>query len=63
MRWTVLWLLALTLPLTCCATGGGGIDPCGPWRPILVSADDSLTPATAADLLAHNQTGRRLCGW
>ena len=63
MRWTVLWLLALTLPLTSCASGDGGIDPCGPWRPILVSAGDSLTPATAADLLAHNQTGRRLCGW
>ncbi|MDB5315948.1 MAG: hypothetical protein JWO26_353 [Rhodospirillales bacterium] len=62
MWWTVPLLLALTLPLTCCATGGG-IDPCGPWRPILMSGEDRLTPATAADLLAHNETGRRLCGW
>lgn len=54
--------VALTLLLTCCATGGG-TDPCAPWRPILVSRQDVLTEGTARALLAHNLTGERLCGW
>ena len=62
MRWSVMWPVALTLLLTSCATGGG-TDPCGPWRPILVSRQDVLTEGTARQVLAHNETGRRLCGW
>jgi hypothetical protein len=58
----VLLLASLTL-LTACAATGPGIDACGPWRPILVSRQDDLTRLTAADILAHNETGRRLCGW
>lgn len=57
-----MWLAMLTL-LPACATGGAGIDPCGPWRPILISQADGLTDGTARQLLAHNETGRRLCGW
>lgn len=55
-------LASLTL-LTGCAIAGAGTDVCGPWRPILVSTQDSLTRGTAADILAHNETGGRLCGW
>lgn len=62
MRWTALWLATLTL-LSGCAGTGPGIDACGPWRPILVSRQDALTRGTAADILAHNETGHRLCGW
>jgi len=62
MRWRWTWLAGLTLLLTSCATGGG-TDPCGPWRPILVSRADVLTTETARQVLAHNEAGRRLCGW
>jgi hypothetical protein len=49
--------------LTGCAATGPGIDPCGAWRPILVGRADVLTDGTARQILAHNETGRRLCGW
>jgi hypothetical protein len=58
-----LALLASLTLLGGCAGIGAGIDPCGPWRPILVSRDDALTDATARAVLAHNLTRRRLCGW
>jgi hypothetical protein len=57
-----MWLGMLAL-LAGCASGGVGIDPCGPWRPIYVSRADSLTDGTARAILAHNETGARLCGW
>lgn len=58
--WT-LRLLALTIPLASCAgTGGAG---CEAWRPVLIADADVLTPETARAILAHNLTGRRLCGW
>ena len=58
----MLWLGMLVL-LTGCAATGPGIDPCGAWRPILVGRADVLTDGTARQILAHNETGRRLCGW
>lgn len=57
-----MWLASLML-LSGCASGGAGTDPCGPWRPILISRADALTDGTAKAVLAHNETGRRLCGW
>lgn len=62
MRWTALLLVSLTL-LGACTTAGPGIDVCGPWRPILVSRQDQLTDQTARQILAHNETGERLCHW
>lgn len=58
----MLWLASLSL-LSACATGGPGTDACGPWRPIYVSRADVLTEGTARQVLAHNETGARLCGW
>jgi hypothetical protein len=57
-----MWLGMAMLGLASCASGPA-IDPCGPWRPILVSREDGLTDGTARQVLVHNQTGRRLCGW
>ena len=55
--------LALVL-LTSCATSGAGTDAaCVAFRPIYVSRADTLTEDTAAQVLAHNRTGQRLCGW
>ena len=50
--------------LTGCATPGPGLsDGCAWTRPILVGRDDVLTEATAAGILAHNESGARICGW
>ena len=55
-------LLILTL-CAACATDGGVPSVCAPWRPVLVGEGDSLTRPTAEAVLAHNETGARLCGW
>lgn len=57
-----MWLASLML-LSACASGGPVTDMCGAWRPILISRDDALTPDTARAILAHNETGAKLCGW
>lgn len=61
MTWSVTWI-ALAILLASCAGTGGATD-CATWRPILVHNDDTLTQQTARAVLAHNRTGRRLCGW
>lgn len=60
MRWIALWIATATLLASCAGSGGAG---CEAWRPILVAEADTLAPETARDILAHNRTGRRLCGW
>ena len=50
--------------LTGCEMSGRGIDAaCGAFRPVYVSRADVLTDGTAEQVLAHNLTGARLCGW
>ena len=57
-------LAVILIPLVGCASAGPvQTDVCGPWRPIFVTPRDALERGTAADILAHNETGRRLCGW
>ncbi len=36
---------------------------CKLFRPILIAKADKLDPDTAAQILVHNETGRRACGW
>jgi hypothetical protein len=62
MRWTGLLLASLTL-LGACAQSGAGTSACSGWKPIYVSRADVLTDGTARAILAHNETGRALCGW
>lgn len=38
-------------------------DPCGWASPIRPSRADVLTEGTARQILAHNLTGQKLCGW
>ncbi|WP_211848281.1 hypothetical protein [Neoroseomonas eburnea] len=59
MRIVTLLVLMTLLP-NCAGTGSAG---CEAWRPILIGAEDQLTTETARAILAHNLTGRRLCGW
>lgn len=54
-----LRLLALTIPLASCSAAAG----CETWRPIVIRSDDRVSDDTARQILAHNLTGRRLCGW
>lgn len=63
LRWLGLTLIPL---LAACATNGRATDQgngCAWARPILVAQGDVLTDLTARQILAHNETGRRLCGW
>lgn len=53
----------LILLAGCAGTGAVPTDPCGPWRPILIAEQDRMTDRTSEDILAHNLTGERLCGW
>lgn len=62
MRWTATWI-ALAILLPSCAGTGAAPDACAPWRPILVGEADRFGEAAARAILAHNRTGRRLCGW
>lgn len=58
-----LWLLLpLILPLASCATIGHS-DGCDWDRAIYVSPKDSLTDPTAKQILEHNKTGAKVCGW
>jgi hypothetical protein len=36
---------------------------CDKAMPILIGKKDKLTAETANDILAHNRTGEKLCGW
>lgn len=58
---TLTLLGTLILLAGCSATGGG--TSCAAWRPIYVSRADVLTEGTARQVLAHNETGRRLGCW
>lgn len=57
-----LALIGLLILLPSCSGGGGG-SFCAAARPIYVTARDAMDRSTAADILAHNETGARLCGW
>jgi hypothetical protein len=61
--WSIGRLLGSLMLLGGCSGTGGGTDACGPWRPVLVSRADVLSDGTARQVLAHNETGRQLCGW
>lgn len=58
LRRIVLPLLLMT-PLASCGAAAG----CEAWRPVMIGAEDRLSDETARAILAHNLTGRRLCGW
>ena len=72
-----LRLLVLTLCLAAlligCAMNGRATKPvpstppdiCSPWRPIYLTKAEAkmLSNESAGQILAHNQTGERLCHW
>lgn len=63
-KWFSVFHPAILLLLLAGCTGiSGPVVDCAAWRPITIEADDMLTRETARQVLAHNLTGRRLCGW
>jgi hypothetical protein len=56
-----LRLVPLILLASCSAGGGGSF--CLTARPIYTAAEDRISAETARAVLAHNETGARLCGW
>lgn len=57
--------MALALLVSGCTHGRATDTGCAAFRTIyLTSAEiDMLTDESAAQVLAHNETGARLCGW
>lgn len=55
--------LLCLLPLLTSACGAGSGTDCLGFRPIFTSSRDVLTEGTARQLLDHNETGAKLCGW
>lgn len=55
--------MALALLSGCVTAGVGTEGACVAFRPIYISRADQLSDGTAEQLLAHNETGARLCGW
>jgi type IV pilus biogenesis protein CpaD/CtpE len=67
-RWkssaSLMAALLLTFGATGCATRTPAEpDFCATARPIYISKTDSISDATARQVLTHNLTGARLCGW
>ena len=57
-------LLSVTVALLAgCATDGLFQTDCDWAAPIRPSRADQLTDDTARQILVHNETGARLCGW
>lgn len=48
-----------------CATTTNPVEPdyCATAKPIFVSKSDVISDATAREILEHNLTGQKLCGW
>ncbi|KAA8713030.1 hypothetical protein F4V73_18115 [Morganella psychrotolerans] len=55
----------MSFAATGCVNSSPATDPlfCETASPIYISADDSFTDLTARQILTHNLTGHRLCGW
>lgn len=51
-------MLSMMILIAGCAT-----DPCNWAKPINPSRSDALTDGTARQILIHNETGARVCGW
>ena len=56
-------VIALSIFLVACQTSGGTF--CDLSKPIRLSdvAIDNLSDQEVVDILAHNEKGRKLCGW
>lgn len=67
LRLKSLLIGAAALLVSACGTGGHAtkvIDAGCYWaKPIFISSQDTLTEDTADQILIHNETGNKRCGW
>lgn len=58
-----LTLCLLTISAAGCASGPA--TSCLPWQPIRPTAEDvdRMSDVLVSQILAHNETGRAVCGW
>ena len=71
LRLLVLTLFLGALLIGCAMSGRAtktapvAPDICSPWRPIYLTKAEAkmLSDESARQILAHNQTGERLCNW
>lgn len=57
-------LIVTIMLLSACAPSGAGSDSfCAVAKPIYIEDADMFTEATAREILAHNLTGEKICGW
>ena len=68
-RWKWIACQMAVLPMSFATTGcaidraAAVPDFCATARPIYISKTDTFSDQTARQVLAHNLTGARLCGW
>jgi hypothetical protein len=60
---TAVILLSIAVSTTGCATDPRLKSDCDWAQPIKPSRQDVLTRQTKEQLLAHNETGAKICGW
>jgi hypothetical protein len=60
---TAAILLSIAVSAAGCATDPRLRSDCDWVQPIKPSRQDVLTRQTKAQILAHNETGRKICGW
>ena len=61
-----MWMRRIMLAWLAVSLAGCGISltsECDWAEPIRPSQADDLTPGTQRQILAHNETGAKLCGW
>lgn len=61
-----MWMRMMMLAWLAVSLAGCGIKigtECDWAAPIRPSRSDQLTPDTQRQILAHNETGAKLCGW
>jgi len=56
-------LIVLIMLLSACAPNGRASDFCAVAKPIYIEDADVFTEATAREILIHNETGAKICGW
>ncbi len=58
----IVVLTALVLALPACSTSG---DPCAGFKPIrpAIADVDAMSGGLARQIVAHNETGAKLCRW
>lgn len=54
----------MAMLLTSCAKiGRANNSYCQIAKPIYIAPEDVLTDTTAREVLEHNRTGKKICGW